>query len=699
MKTSRVCLSPNSRIWFGTVSLVLIMAFMVLPVSAAEAPYQSYIYDQWGNPVPTPTPYVVEQVISGDGLGIGRLNNPQDLFICDDGTLYVVDSRNNRIIHLDQELSLVRIIDGFESETGWETFNNPYGIFAAANGTLFIADTDNHRIVQLDQMGNLEQIITYVKPEGLEIEIVEFLPAKVVVDPVGRIFAAARNIFDGLMEFNADGTFVGFVGAPTVRPSLYDLFWYRFATKEQRERRAIFLPIEYTNVTLDRSGFIYAVAKDEVRRLNPTGLDVLNREGQWPVVGDVNLPPDTNSSFLTDITVNDYGIYHVLDSERGRIFAYDDRGELLYVFGAIGLYQGAFSRPRAIDTDGERLFVLDEQRGQITIFKPTDYAKSIHHANQLYMLGKFEESTEAWQHVLKYNNLYPLAYSGLGMSALRQGQYQEAGRYFRLGNNRNYYSKAFAYHRKDVIEENFLKIMVGVIAAVIGIVIIARIRSGREKTIYDASKVKGWRRLVDALRYALHVCVNPIEGFWDLRYEGRGSMSAAMIILLLASISLVFLKQYTAFLFNFRDVSQINIFGDIGTSAATFFLWCTINWALTTLMEGKGNFSDIVMATAYALTPLILINIPITILSNYLTLDEGSYYHFFYNLGIIWTGILIFCATMVTHHYTPTKTVGTCVLNIVGMGIVVFLGLLFLNMVSMLTEYFTTVYREIVYRL
>ena len=52
------------------------MAFMVLPVSAAEAPYQSYIYDQWGNPVPT-TPYVVEQVISRDGLGIGGLTIPR----------------------------------------------------------------------------------------------------------------------------------------------------------------------------------------------------------------------------------------------------------------------------------------------------------------------------------------------------------------------------------------------------------------------------------------------------------------------------------------------------------------------------------------------------------------------------------------------------------------------------------------------
>ena len=30
---------------------------------------------------------------------------------------------------------------------------------------------------------------------------------------------------------------------------------------------------------------------------------------------NVNLPASTNASFLTDITVDDYGIYHVLDSE------------------------------------------------------------------------------------------------------------------------------------------------------------------------------------------------------------------------------------------------------------------------------------------------------------------------------------------------------------------------------------------------
>lgn len=683
------------------VTVILIMGLVGGSVAGSSQPYQSYIFDQWGQPIPTPSPYTPVQVIDGQTLGVGRFNNPQDIFISSDGNLWLADSRNNRIIQFDRNFAVLRIITGFDADGVTESLNNPCGIFVDDEGVIFIADTDNHRIVRLDADGGLQQIIKYVKPEGMEIDIVEFLPVKIVVDPVGRIFAVVRNVFDGLMEFNEDGEFMGFMGAPNVDPSLTDLFWHFFATKEQRARRALFLPIEYTNLALDRSGFIYAVAKDEARRLNPTGFDVLSEEGLWPVIGDVNLPIDTDPSFLTDITVSNHGIYHVLDSVRGRVFTYDDRGNLLYVFGTIGPYAGAFNRPRAIDNLGEHLYILDETRGQITIFVPTEYAQRIHIANRHYMLGNFQEANDAWHDVLKYNSLYPLAYNGLGMAAMRQRDYQQAMHNFELGNNRDYYSKAFAYHRKGVIEENFHWIMLGVIIIAIIIIFVYKKRSHLNETriIYDSNEYHGWRRLVYGLRYALHVVVSPADGFWDLRYEGRGNLLAAMIILLLASFSLVFLKQYTGYLFNPRDISRINIFGELGTTIATFLMWCAINWALTTLMEGKGTFTDIVIATAYALTPLILINFPITIISNYLILEEGSYYYFFYYLGMVWAGMLVFSATMVTHHYTPAKTVGTCILNVVGMGIVVFLGLLFLNMTSMLTEYFTTVYREVVFRL
>ena len=54
--------------------------------------------------------------------------------------------------------------------------------------------------------------------------------------------------------------------------------------------------------------------------------------------------------------------------------------------------------------------------------------------------------------VLQMNNHFPLAYDGLGMTQLRQKNYAQAMEYFRLANNRDYYSKAFAHYRKQVIE-------------------------------------------------------------------------------------------------------------------------------------------------------------------------------------------------------------------------------------------------------
>ena len=70
-----------------------------------------------------------------------------------------------------------------------------------------------------------------------------------------------------------------------------------------------------------------------------------------------------------------------------------------------------------------------------------------------------------------------------------------------------------------------------------------------------------------------------------------------------------------------------------------FMLWVIVNWSLTTLMEGKGTFKDIYIASAYAFTPVIILNIPATIISNFLIAEEGviitSFMSYFIALGII----------------------------------------------------------------
>ena len=87
--------------------------------------------------------------------------------------------------------------------------------------------------------------------------------------------------------------------------------------------------------------------------MSPGGLDTLIRAGKLKIVGDVkyaaDMDPYTGPSTLVDIVIRENGIYSVLDSKRGRVFTYDNYGNLLYVFGGPGGHQGMFNRPSAID--------------------------------------------------------------------------------------------------------------------------------------------------------------------------------------------------------------------------------------------------------------------------------------------------------------------------------------------------------------
>ena len=201
------------------------------------------------------------------------------------------------------------------------------------------------------------------------------------------------------------------------------------------------------------------------------------------------------------------------------------------------------------------------------------------------------------------------------------------------------------------------------------------------------------------LKYALHVIVRPLDGFWDLKHEKRGSFKAAMIILAAALITFVMVQRYTGFLFNEVNLLQVNMFREVTTFLTVFLLFVVSNWCLTTLMEGKGTIKDIAIATAYALTPFILINIPMVFVSNVLTLNESGFYNMFIAIGYIWTGGLIIFGTMITHEYTLSRTFLTLLMVILGMMIMIFLGLLFFSVIQRMVALVYVLYKEITFRL
>ena len=104
------------------------------------------------------------------------------------------------------------------------------------------------------------------------------------------------------------------------------------------------------------------------------------------------------------------------------------------------------------------------------------------------------------------------------------------------------------------------------------------------------------------------------------------------------------------------------------------------------------------MGTAYALTPMIIIGYPNMILSNFLTIEEISFYSFFDTLSLIWFVALLLAAMMMIHDYSLTKTVLSSILTVVGMAVIVFILIVFFSLISDGIAYFVSLYKEIQFR-
>lgn len=130
-----------------------------------------------------------------------------------------------------------------------------------------------------------------------------------------------------------------------------------------------------------------------------------------------------------------------------------------------------------------------------------------------------------------------------------------------------------------------------------------------------------------------------------------------------------------------------------------FIVLCIANWAMTTLFEGKGRFKDIYMAMCYALVPYIIIQLPMILISNMLTYEEGSLYSVMINFSVIWSAFLVFVGLMEIHDYGPGKTFIFMIVTIVGAAVILFLVLVFFSLLSDAVAFFVSFYREIVFRL
>ena len=217
--------------------------------------------------------------------------------------------------------------------------------------------------------------------------------------------------------------------------------------------------------------------------------------------------------------------------------------------------------------------------------------------------------------------------------------------------------------------------------------------------IASLKKKETYQHYLATLKFALYCITHPLDGFWDLTHEKRGSYAAANTILILTLVVRVMKLRYTSFIFLNVYWEGINIFLYLASVLFPLILWVVGNWALTTLFDGKGRLGQVYMATCYGLTPYPLMQFPLMIFSNFVTVDEAEFYSVLSVISLVWAALLIIAAMGQIHEYSMGKNLLFTVATLFAMLVMIFILMLFFSMISQGMAYFISLGKEMLFRL
>ncbi|MCQ2450270.1 MAG: YIP1 family protein, partial [Clostridia bacterium] len=486
--------------------------------------------------------------------------------------------------------------------------------------------------------------------------------------------------------------------------------------EEQLARSESYVPVEFSNLTIDAKGFVYVTCGDidtyslysaiksrstestyaPIKKLNPSGKDVLKRKGFFPPVGEIQFNAYGGSggsqSNIAEVALLDNNMYVLLDNAHNKLFFYDSSGDLLYAFGGAGDSIGLYTTLASVAFKGDEMFCLDSADLTITVSKKTEYGKLLDKVIGLQEARQYDETKKMWNSIISKNNNFDIAYLGIGKVNLEKGNYKEAMEYFRLIGNKDYYAKAYNLYREEFLAKYGIYIFFAVIAIVLLLIkLFMAISRFNSKRLEEPARGK----FGDELLFGFYTIVHPFGGYYALKHEKRGSVRAATVFWVLTGISSVVSTLGACYLQRGDNPSLI---GALSNTVFPLLLWCISNMCFTSLMDGKGSFKDVYIAVGYSTVPYVMLMIPCTLISYVLVSDELAILSLVTGLALYWSIGLVLLGMMTVHDYSFGKNIIVTILTIIGIAFILFILLIFFNLIGRVQALIVNVINEISYR-
>ena len=291
--------------------------------------------------------------------------------------------------------------------------------------------------------------------------------------------------------------------------------------------------------------------------------------------------------------------------------------------------------------------------------------------------------------MLVQNGAFETAYVSIGRSLVNLEDYKGAMEYFKRGQSRVDYSRAFQEYRTRLISEWFDVIAVVVIVLAVGLFIFFKFRK-KKKISYDYEVPDGFfRRLLLSLAH-------PMRDMMAFVNNTKGSALIAPFVAGLWLFEKVFTYQMKGFIFNTNDPAKMDIRLLFIGSVGLFVLFILSNWLICTMFSLSGKLTQIATVTSLAILPFIIANIFNSILSNFLTEEEGMFLTIISVLAIAWGVIIMFVGLSKIHEANIFLTLILVIATLLGMFVIVFLILVFFSLWQQFIDFCTAVFKEII---
>ena len=665
-------------------SLVFLIVIFSIPLNvAAEVPYKTFTVDGNGDITETQTAYLPEKRLVQ--FGELMLDQPEDMKFYDN-LMYIADTGNSRIVVSDVDAESVHVI-------GEGILKKPVGL-DVVNGSIYVADETLGQVLEFNLAGEL--VYTFERPTHPSFgKSAPFTPSKVTADDRGNVYVISRGNSNGMIQLNknTNNEFLGYFSPNMTSVSFLTSFRKLIFTEEQLSRMLNIIPNSPVNLTMDDEGLIYTITPQDnnnaLKKLNMAGRNIISTRVQDRMVRGVTVGPYEN-------------VFTV--SSNGLIYEFNREGKLLFVFGGKDTGQqrlGLFTQVSAIEVDDQNtLYVLDQSKGEIQMFKSTEFADKVHEALILYQDGNYLESKDIWEEVLKVNSLFDFANLGMGEAHFREENYAEALESYKLSRNIPGYSDAFWELRNVQIRENIIPFLAILLALIVVIKSFKWFNKKYPIKVYNDFKdyIKD-KALYKQLRYSIYYMKHPVDGSYGIKREKQTSNLSVLIIATLALLIAVFSKYFTGFIFSTVRPGEFTVASDLIITVIGFMFIATATYLVCTINDGESNYRQLIHGFVYSLTPYILIKPIVVFMSNYFTLNEAFLLSFTDLIIFAWVVTLIFVAIRELNNYENKETIKIILLSI----FTIFIGLLIIFvlflLVNQLVDFIKAIFREAVYRI